>query len=231
MTRLAVFAFALILIGCKEEQPPQPKVQPPAPTIILKAEPVIAEPQPLPASPAAPGVPREALRYQRDLVGNARAVWGLNAPVATFAGQVHQESTWKANARSRTGAAGLAQFMPRTSDWISGLYSDELGANEPLNPAWALRALVRYDRYLYDRIGKWETDCDRVMFSLASYNGGLGWVNKRMAKSPRPGHYYTTAFINPGIAPSNQKENEEYAHRIVKRWQPLYLAWGLGVCT
>lgn len=175
-------------------------------------------------------IPRDAYRYQRDLIGNARAVWGLNAPIATFSGQVHQESTWKAAARSRTGAAGLAQFMPRTSDWISGLYSGELGANEPLNPAWALRALVRYDKHLYDRVSRYETLCDRMLFALSDYNGGSGWRIKRQNLSKRPGSFDDAGHINPGIHPANQRENQEYPVRIVYRWQPLYKAWGIGVC-
>ena len=176
-----------------------------------------------------PRVPRDAYQYRRALIGNARAVWGMHVPVATFAGQVHQESMWRADAVSRVGAAGLAQFMPRTADWISGLYRDELGENTPLNPAWALRGLVRYDRHLWDRVRPFDTDCDRMQFALADYNGGSGWRMKRQARSPEPGRFEVTGRINPGITPGNQRENEEYPLRIVHRWQPLYESWGAGI--
>jgi soluble lytic murein transglycosylase-like protein len=180
---------------------------------------------------AQAAVPRDALKYRNDLIRNARAVWGLAAPVATFAGQVHQESAWRADARSHVGAVGLAQFMPSTSQWISGLYRGELGANEPLNPAWALRALVRYDLWLYERVRVAHSPCDRFLFALSAYNGGLGWVNRRQARSPDPGDYGVTSEINPGIHPANQRENAEYPVRIVFRWQSLYLTWGPGVCA
>lgn len=68
----------------------------------------------------AVSIPVEARQYQRELTRNARAVWGLNAPVSTFAAQIHQESQWNARARSPVGAQGLAQFMPATASWIAG---------------------------------------------------------------------------------------------------------------
>ncbi len=183
------------------------------------------------AAAAYAAVPREALRYRNDLIRNARAVWGLSAPVATFAGQIHQESGFRSDARSRVGAGGLAQFMPSTAKWISGAYRDELGANDPFNPSWALRALVRYDRFLYDRVRAADSSCDRMLFALSGYNGGAGRVNQRQALSSEPGNFGVTSTINPGIHPANQRENADYPVRIVFRWQPLYVSWGPGVCT
>jgi soluble lytic murein transglycosylase-like protein len=174
------------------------------------------------------GIPRDAYRYQRELIGHARAVWGLSAPVSTFAGQIAQESAWVADARSRVGASGLAQFMPGTADWISGVYKAELGENKPLNPSWALRALVRYDRFLWERVKAADTDCDRMAYALSAYNGGEGRVRARQRMSAVPGAYAVTAYINPGIHPMNQRENERYAPAILLRWQPRYLSWGIG---
>jgi soluble lytic murein transglycosylase-like protein len=66
----------------------------------------------------------------------------------TFAAQLHQESGWRPDAVSPVGAQGLAQFMPATADWISQLMPG-LNSREPFNPAWAIRALVSYDRWLW----------------------------------------------------------------------------------
>lgn len=175
-------------------------------------------------------IPPDAEHYRRDLVRNARLVWGLDAPVATFAAQIHQESRYRADAESPAGALGLAQFMPATARWIAGAYPAELGTNEPLNPSWALRALVRYDRHLYERVRIYDTGCDRMLFTLSDYNGGAGWRIKRQRMSGNPGNYAVISRLNPGIHPANQRENEEYPRRIVYRWQPLYLSWGSGVC-
>ncbi|WP_163769991.1 transglycosylase SLT domain-containing protein, partial [Proteus mirabilis] len=76
-----------------------------------------------------------------DVIRNARLEWGLSAPVADFAAQLHQESGWRPDAISPAGAQGLAQFMPATADWISQLIP-MLSSREPFNPAWAIRALV-----------------------------------------------------------------------------------------
>ena len=40
-------------------------------------------------------VPQAAQQYRPLLVRTAHAFWGLDAPVAVFAAQVHQESAWR----------------------------------------------------------------------------------------------------------------------------------------
>ncbi|NGI10110.1 lytic transglycosylase domain-containing protein, partial [Escherichia coli] len=39
--------------------------------------------------------PQAALQYRDDVIRNARLEWGLSAPVADFAAQLHQESGWR----------------------------------------------------------------------------------------------------------------------------------------
>lgn len=174
-------------------------------------------------------MPREARKYERELVRTARYVWGVDAPVAVFAGQIHQESGWNPYALSRTGAQGMGQFMPGTSKWIAGLYPD-LVEGMPTDPSWALRALVRYDRWLWDRV-KADDACERMAFSLSAYNGGLGYVYRRQKASAQPGVCFdATCRINPGIHPSNQRENEDYPARILKRHQLIYSGWGETLC-
>lgn len=172
-------------------------------------------------------VPRAAYEYRRNIIQEGRSVWGVHAPTGAFAGQIAQESAWRPDARSRVGAAGLAQFMPATAEWISKLYPD-LFDYAPMNPRWAIRALVRYDKFLHDRVAALD-DCERFAFALAAYNGGLGWVNKRKAISPQPlVCLYATCDLNPGITPSNQRENQEYPRRILLRHAPKYVAAGFG---
>lgn len=173
--------------------------------------------------------PREALKYQRDLVRTARYAWGPDAPIAAFAGQIHQESGWNPYALSRIGAQGMAQFMPATSRWIAEVYPD-LVDGSPSDPRWAMRALVRYDRWLWDRV-KADDACERMAFALSAYNGGLGYVYRRQKASPQPGVCFdATCRINPGIHPSNQRENEDYPARILKRHQLIYANWGETLC-
>lgn len=175
-------------------------------------------------------VPAGAQRHQLTLKREAQRVWGLGAPVATFAAQVHQESRWREDARSPVGAQGLAQFMPGTAQWIGGLY-ESLGERAPANPTWALRALVVYDKWLHDRVTATDS-CERMAFALSAYNGGLGWVQKRKRASLEPGVCMgTTCDINPGITAAAQAENRHYPVVILRRHEPLYRHWGAGSCT
>lgn len=182
-----------------------------------------------PAAAAEP--PREALQYQRDLIRSARFVWGLSAPIALFGAQIHQESGWRKEARSAY-AGGLAQFTPDTAAWIGSLYKDELGVADPYSPSWAMRALVRYDRHLFDRIEA-ATPCDRWAFTLAAYNGGPGWISrdKAMARTAGadPDRWWGEVERFSPRAAWAFKENRGYPRRIILDLQPRYTRWGAGV--
>lgn len=186
------------------------------------------------ASSVAEGqtIPLAAHQYRRPLIANARVVWGLDAPIAILAAQVHQESSWRADARS-VFAGGLAQFTPATADWISARYASELGSNRPYEPAWALLALSRYDKFLYDRQMSAFSDCDRWAFTLAGYNGGEGWIvrDKRLAvtKGLDPSRWWGHVELNSPRAAWAWKENRDYPRRILLQRQPMYLLWGRGV--
>lgn len=184
----------------------------------------------------ADDIPTDAKRYQRTLIRTSHALWGLDAPVATFAGQIHQESRWRVNARSPVGAEGLAQFMPATSDWFAELYPSHLGDRQPYNPGWALRAMVLYDKWLHARIQA-ACPCEKWAMVLSAYNGGLGWVyrDKRLASSKGldPLVWFDSVErVNAGRSTANWKENRGYPRKILLRWEPLYerAAWGNGVC-
>ncbi len=185
----------------------------------------------------ADAIPATAEQYHRVLVRAAHSEWGLDAPIATLAGQVHQESRWNAAARSPVGAQGLAQFMPSTADWMAELYPAALGDNQPYNPGWALRAMVTYDRWLYVR-NQAVSDCDRWAFVLASYNGGLGWVIRDRKLASAKGADQLAWFDsverhNAGRSAANFRENRNYPRLILLRFEPLYAAagWGAGVCA
>lgn len=169
-------------------------------------------------------IPHDAYRYRADLTRSARLAWGLDAPVATFAAQIHQESAWRADARSQVGARGLAQFMPATERWIAGAMPRELGDGTALNPTWALRALTRYDRWIWDRLAGAGKPCDRMAATLRGYNGGLGWVRKE-ARSGRPCEAFRSA--------ASCRENLDYPRRILRVIEPAYVraGWGYGSCV
>lgn len=181
-------------------------------------------------------VPREANAWRRHLTRSAVSVWGVTAPIAAFAAQIEQESGWNPAAISPAGAQGIAQFMPTTAAWIDDIYPD-LGAARPLDPRWAITAMVQYDRWLWDRIENAANDCERFAFTLAAYNGGLGWVNKarrRAADTARDARrwFAVVETINPGRADWAQTENRRYPQRILHVLEVRYLAagWRPGIC-
>lgn len=167
-------------------------------------------------------IPPLAYKLKPRVVAEVRFWWSMDEPTSTFHAQIHQESLWNPEAESYAGAKGLAQFMPQTAEWISKLYPDELGENNPLDVRWAIRALVVYDKWLYDR----QTMRDQWEGTLSSYNGGLGNLRKEQAKAKTEGYDPLTWWENvelvscrPGWA---YKENRGYVRRILKILKPIY---------
>ncbi|MCG5047307.1 transglycosylase SLT domain-containing protein [Pectobacterium brasiliense] len=178
--------------------------------------------------------PAAAQQYRSDLIRNARLDWGLNAPVADFAAQLHQESGWNPRAVSPVGAQGLAQFMPATAKWISGIMP-ELKTNQPFNPAWSMRALTKYDRWIWQRVNAAD-DCQRMAMTLSGYNGGLGWVQRDQKLAAQRGldrqrWFGHVATVNAGRSAANWRENRHYPQRILLALAPRYLTWGGRSCA
>ena len=78
--------------------------------------------------------------------------------------QMHQESSFKTNARSHKGASGLMQLMPGTAR--------RFGVTSIYDPKQNIDAGVRYMRWLLD------TFRGDVVLALAGYNAGEGAVMK-----------------------------------------------------
>jgi len=170
-----------------------------------------------------------ALRYRATLIREAQAVFGLNAPVPALAGQIHQESSWRPGVTARDNGRGLAQFMDATAEQVSRSYP-ELGAPDPYNPQWAIRALVRYNEWIYKRVlGK--DACNRWAATFKGYNAGPGYVMQAQKASPDPGTWFgVTEFVPTRQSPANFEHSRLYPRKIIFRHQPLYADWGQTIC-
>lgn len=186
----------------------------------------------------ASDIPRAAQMHRDTLVRAAHFEIGLDAPVATLAAQIHQESRWRPDAKSPVGARGISQFMPATATWIAKIYP-ALGPADPFNPGWALRAMVRYDAWHLEKFENHPASpCEKWALALSAYNGGLGWVYRdrdlaRASGARGLGWFDDIERFNSGRSISAFNENRHYVRAILLKWEPLYVAagWGRGVCA
>ncbi|KMQ82143.1 transglycosylase slt domain protein [Lasius niger] len=175
--------------------------------------------------------PQTATPWERTVIREGRAVWGLPSPSALFGAQIQQESSWRPAAHSPY-AGGLAQFTADTAQDMARWYP-ELGPADPYNPHWAIRALVRYDHRLYTGIARTASDCDRWAMTLSAYNGGAGWVSRDRKFCAAAGDCNVSRWWHD-VARYSQRaaaakaENRAYPEHILHRWHPPYLAAGWG---
>ncbi|MGO1072580.1 transglycosylase SLT domain-containing protein [Lysobacter sp. CA199] len=167
------------------------------------------------------------LRLEREAVRN----FGLDAPVARLAAQIHQESGWRTNAASRY-ANGMAQFTPATAAWLPTV-CPAVGEPDPWDADWSLRALACYDAWLYARVARFPgsalSNCSRWAYTLRAYNGGEGWLmrERRAARSAgADGNAWLAVERFRVRAGWAHRENIDYPRRILQRIEPVYLAAG-----
>lgn len=93
-----------------------------------------------------------------------------------LASQVYQESRFDPHATAWTGASGLMQLMPSTGE--------DLGITDLTIPEKSLEGGVKYLGQLSQSFGSVPDSVQRIKFTLASYNCGLGHVQdaRRLAK-------------------------------------------------
>jgi len=179
----------------------------------------------------SPTAPPGAAVYGRDVIRDAHFYWGLDAPVATFLGQLYQESKFDARAQS-PDADGLAQFTPATALAIARTHPADLpGAAAPMDPAWAIRAMVLYDHDLWLHFAEAEPGDEQLAFMLAAYDGGPGWLDRERGACACASAKYFGNVENecgktrPARSPAACAENRHYSDVILHKWRPLYERW------
>lgn len=89
-----------------------------------------------------------------------------NFPWMLICSLMFQESSFKADAVSWSGAQGLMQLMPATAG--------EVDVKDPFDPAQSIRGGTYYLKKQYRRVPDEVDAINRTCFALASYNGGYG---------------------------------------------------------
>lgn len=178
-------------------------------------------------------VPRESLKYKRELIRHSRIIWGLDAPIPLFASQIHQESTWNHLAKSKY-AKGLTQFTDSTAEWMIEIFPELKRANV-FNPIWSMRAMLLYNSWLNQRIES-INECNQWAMILSSYNGGLTWLNRDKAladgEGSNPDIWWDHVEKYSNRAEWAITENRNYSRNIIFKHQPMYSAWGdFSICS
>lgn len=188
----------------------------------------------MPVHAAAVTIPADSVRYRVQLERVAGAQFGMDAPVARIAAQLHQESGWRPSARSPY-AQGLAQFTPATAAWLPQI-CPEVGTPDPWDAGWSIRAVVCYDAWLHGR-APGATACDRWAMTLSAYNGGESARDRetRMAYEARdhPVIWFGQVERQRSRSAAAWRENRNYVSRILLTLEPAYLdaGWpGSAVC-
>lgn len=184
-------------------------------------------------------IPETSALYRLQLEREVAAQFGIDAPTARIAAQIHQESGFRPTAQSPY-AIGLSQFTWSTAKWLPSV-CPEVGEPDPWDPNWSLRAIACYDAWLYRRVraipaGLQVDECTRWAFTLRAYNGGEGWLQRERMKAwqagDNPNDWIAVARYRVR-APWAHKENIGYPRRIQLVLEPLYLraGWpGQAVC-
>lgn len=167
--------------------------------------------------------------YRRDVMREAQAVYGPDAPSPMFLAQARQESSCRANVTASDLGRGLVQFMDGTSAQVSRLFP-ELGAPNPYDPRWSIRAQVRYDGWIARKLAG-RDECNRWAAALTGYNGGPGYVLQAQRASKDPGQWFgVTEYVPTRQSPANHEYARTYPRKILFIHQKRYATIGRVVC-
>lgn len=180
------------------------------------------------AESAAVRIPDVPPLYRLMVEREAADVWGIQAPAARIAAQIHAESLWNPKAASKY-AHGMAQFTPPTAEWIAKKFPAQLAGFDPWDPAQAVRAMVIYDHWLTRR-NPGATQCDTWAFGLSAYNGGEGWLRRDQRRAQAAGAdaavWFGQVAEHSARAGWAIRENRGYVSRILLQLEPAYSAAG-----
>lgn len=102
--------------------------------------------------------------------------FGIQYPYWYGVGQLKQESACRSDVTAFDAGQGIAQFMPKTSQYIQSLMGEAL---DPYNPKQAIRMQAFY----MNRIHRKENWSDRLWVSYQVYNGGRGTLFKEYQRA------------------------------------------------
>lgn len=122
---------------------------------------------------------------------------------------IYQESHFNPEARSWAGASGLMQLMPETAK--------RFGVEDISHPEQNIEAGILYLKWLDARLIKYIPDMqERVKFTLAAYNIGLGHIMDAMRLSEKQGKLPDVWDGNVEVALLLKANAQYYSDPVVK---------------
>jgi len=130
--------------------------------------------------------------------------------------QMYQESRFDPKARSSMGAAGLMQLMPRTAQ--------QVGVQNLDDPVESIRGGILYLDWVRQRLPEDLSVADRIWFTLAAYNAGVGHVLDARRLAAQKGWDRDRWFDNVENAMlllSQRKYHSQARHGYVRGSEPV----------
>ena len=135
-----------------------------------------------------------------------------------FKAQAVAESRLEPEARSKVGAAGVMQIMPRTFKEISR--KNPLIKGSRMQPRWNIAAGIYYDRLLWKFWKSERPFQDRLGFMLGSYNAGKGNIIKAQkvarSKGLNPNLWGSIVVALPKVTGKRSRETLGYVKKVEK---------------
>jgi len=116
------------------------------------------------------------VKYDKYFSKYSKRFFGPNFDWRYFKAQAVAESRLKAGAKSKVGALGLMQIMPKTFKEIRRKNPSIRGNRR--QPRWSIAAGIYYDRMLWKTWKAERPFQDRINFTFGAYNAGKGNILK-----------------------------------------------------
>ena len=156
------------------------------------------------------------VKYDKYFSKYSKRYFGVNFDWLYFKAQAVAESRLKAKAKSRVGAVGVMQIMPKTFKEISRKNPSIKGTRE--QPRWNISAGIYYNRMIWKA---WKTDRsfqDRINYTFGSYNAGRRNILKAQRIAKKKGLnmnlWQSIEQTLPKVTGKRSKETIDYISKI-----------------
>ncbi len=160
----------------------------------------------------------KVVKYDKYFSKYSKRYFGPNFDWRHFKAQAVAESRLKAKAKSRVGALGVMQIMPKTFKEIQKKNPSIRGSRE--QPRWSIAAGIYYNRMIWNGWKAERPFQDRINFMFGSYNAGKGNILKAQKIAKReglnPNLWKSIEPTLPNVTGKRSKETIGYIRKINK---------------